>query len=67
MDRVGQITPREFLEGITEQLGEESADVVGRTYHVSPDMDQCLFTTSALQWIGDVVFEGTLICLFRHW
>jgi carboxylesterase type B len=59
-------TPREFLEGITEQLGAKSADVVGRAYHVSPDMDQCLFTTSALQWIGDVLFEGTFICLFRH-
>jgi hypothetical protein len=58
MDRVGEVTPRVFLECITEQLGEGSAGVVSRAYHITPDMDQCLFTTAVLRWIGDNIFEG---------
>lgn len=58
VERMLHVAPQAFLVGIAEQLGKESADQVGRTYRISPDMDQNLFITMALRWIGDVVFDG---------
>jgi hypothetical protein len=58
MARVASITPQAFLAGIEAQLGEESARLVAQAYKVTPDMDQNLFMTAAMRWIGDVIFEG---------
>jgi hypothetical protein len=53
-----QVTPQAFLAGIAEQLGQESAELVGEAYKITADMDQNLFTTMALRGVGDVVFDG---------
>jgi hypothetical protein len=58
MDRVAGITPQAFLAGISDQLGEKSAEIVGQAYSITSDMDQSLFMTKAMQWMGDVVFDG---------
>jgi hypothetical protein len=58
MGRVAHMTPKAFLTGIQHQLGEESAKLVGWTYGITADMDQNLFTTLAMQWVGDIVFDG---------
>jgi hypothetical protein len=59
LTRVADITPRAFLEGIAEQLGDKSAEIVSRAYDVVADMDQSLFITAALRWFGDVIFDGS--------
>jgi hypothetical protein len=58
MDRVAGITPQAFLAGISDQLGEKSVEIVGQAYSITSDMDQSLFITRAMQWMGDVVFDG---------
>lgn len=58
IERMLHVTPHEFLAGVAEQLGEESAEIVAQAYGVSPDMDQNLFTTRVLRWIGDAIFDG---------
>jgi hypothetical protein len=60
MSRVASITPKAFLDGVTQQLGDESSAIVARAYDITPDMDQNLFMTRCMQWMGDVVFEGNL-------
>ncbi|KAF1851559.1 alpha/beta-hydrolase [Cucurbitaria berberidis CBS 394.84] len=66
MARVAGVTPQAFLAGITEQLGEESAELVGQAYKITSDMDQNLFTTRALQWVGDVIFDAPNHCLAKY-
>jgi hypothetical protein len=56
--RVAGITPKAFLAGVEEQLGESSAQILSQAYSITPDMDQNLFMTRALQWVGDVIFDG---------
>jgi hypothetical protein len=56
--RAASITPQAFYSGVVEQLGEENTELLGRAYGITPDMDQNLFVTKALRWVGDVVFEG---------
>jgi hypothetical protein len=58
MARVADITPQIFIEGVAKQLGKEGAQLVCQAYNITPDMDQNLFTTLALRWVGDVVFDG---------
>lgn len=58
IDRFAGVSPKGFLNGIAEQLGKESADLITQAYHITPDMDENLFLTRALQWIGDVIFDG---------
>jgi hypothetical protein len=58
MARVAGMTPQAFIAGVAKELGEESAELVCQAYNVTPDMDQNLFTTIALRWVGDVVFDG---------
>jgi hypothetical protein len=60
IERILHVTPKAFLAGIAEQLGEESARLAGQAYDITTDMDQNLFTTRALRWVGDVVFDGLL-------
>jgi hypothetical protein len=58
MERVSGITPRAFIAGVAKQLGDESTALVCQAYNITPDMDANLFTTAALRWIGDVIFDG---------
>ena len=64
--RIAEITPHAFLAGITTQLGEESAELISQAYNITSDMDQNLFLTKAMQWMGDVVFEGKHHTLSYH-
>ncbi|KAL6703957.1 hypothetical protein ACN47E_008895 [Coniothyrium glycines] len=56
--RVAAITPSEFLQGIKEKMGEESKEVVSKEYDITPEMDQNLFVTQAMRWMGDVIFDA---------
>jgi hypothetical protein len=58
MARLEGITPQAFIAGIAKQLGNESAQLICQAYNITPDMDQNLFVTSAMRWVGDVVFAG---------
>lgn len=58
MERVAGLTPRTFLSGITAQFGDKSAELLSQVYGITPDMDQNLFLSAALRWMGDVVFDG---------
>jgi hypothetical protein len=58
MARAADISPKEWLEGIAEQLGEQNAELLGKAYNITPDMDQNKFITAACRWVGDVIFEG---------
>jgi len=58
MSRIASIQPKAFLDGIAHQLGSEAAALTGRTYGITSDMDQNLFQTRAMQWMGDLGFEG---------
>jgi hypothetical protein len=63
MSRIASIQPKAFLDGIAHQLGSEAATLTGRTYGITPDMDQNLFQTRVMQWMGDVGFEGATYLL----
>jgi hypothetical protein len=58
MARVAGMTPQAFIAGVAKEVGEESAELVCQAYNVTLDMDQNLFTTIALRWVGDVIFDG---------
>lgn len=66
MSRVAGISPKEWISSLATQLGQENADLLCKAYNVTPDMDHNLFTTSALRWIGDAIFDGSLPvpCMF---
>lgn len=59
--RLSGVTPRAFIAGIAHQLGEESTKAVSEIYGITPDMDQTLFLTPALRWVGDAIFDGNQI------
>ncbi|KAH7110545.1 Alpha/Beta hydrolase protein [Dendryphion nanum] len=65
MAGISGITPRDFIRGIADQLGNESAEVIGRAYHISAEMDQNLFINRALRWVGDVVFDAPMHALAK--
>lgn len=56
--RFAGVTPQEFVAAMTDQMGQESVRLVSQAYSITPDMDQTLFLSSALRWIGDAVFGG---------
>jgi hypothetical protein len=58
MARVQTITSQEFVKGIVKQLGDKNAQLMLKAYNITPDMDQNLFVTQAMRWMGDVVFDG---------
>jgi hypothetical protein len=58
MARIAGMTPQIFIASIAKEFGEENAKLVCQAYGITPDMDANLFTTIALRWIGDVIFEG---------
>jgi hypothetical protein len=56
--RFAGVTPEEFISAVADQMGEESAKLVSQAYNITPDMDQTLFLSFALRWIGDAIFDG---------
>ena len=58
LNNANAMTPSTFLDGITKQLGDSAAATIAEAYNVTRTMDQNLFLTSAMRWIGDVVFDG---------
>jgi hypothetical protein len=58
MTRLAGVTPQAFLAGIKAQLGQESVDLLSQAYDITPDMDNNLFITRGMQWVGDVIFGG---------
>ena len=56
--RVNDLTPKQFSDAIVDQIGEQNASTLLENYNVTPSMDQNLFITSALRWIGDCVFDA---------
>lgn len=58
MSRLAGITPQELLAGITDMMGEDSANAVSKAYNITPSMDQGLCTTQAMRWLGDVIFDA---------
>ncbi|RMZ69657.1 Carboxylesterase type B [Pyrenophora seminiperda CCB06] len=65
-EKVTGVTPDAFLSGITGQLGDKSAELLSQAYGITPDMDQNLFLTAALRWIGDVVFDAPTHLLSQY-
>lgn len=66
MARVQTITSQEFVKGIVKQLGDKNAQFMLKAYNITPDMDQNLFVTQAMRWMGDVVFDGKCCFPFSH-
>jgi hypothetical protein len=58
MARLAGVSPQAFLAGIKAQLGQESVDLLSQAYGITPDMDNNLFITRGMQWVGDVIFGG---------
>jgi hypothetical protein len=58
MPRLQTVTPQEFVKGVVKQLGDRNAQLMLKAYKITPDMDQNLFVTPAMRWMGDVVFDG---------
>lgn len=58
MSRVAGMTPKEWISSLTQQLGPQSAELLCKAYKVTPEMDHNLFTSSALRWVGDCIFDG---------
>ncbi|KAF2121248.1 Alpha/Beta hydrolase protein [Lophiotrema nucula] len=61
-----KMTPTSFLKGIEDQIGPKAASRTKEIYRLTEDMDQNLFLTPAMQWIGDVVFDAPAQNLVRY-
>jgi hypothetical protein len=60
------LTPANFSSSLIEQLGPQNASSVLEAYQITPSMDQNLFVTASLRWIGDTVFDGPTHALARY-
>lgn len=58
IDIVKLLTPSIFHDILKGQLSEEATQKVMKAYNVSLGMDQNLFLTTAMRWLGDIVFDG---------
>jgi hypothetical protein len=58
MTRFAGVTPAAFLSSIEKQLGPTASSLISRAYAITPTMDQNLFLTFFLRWIGDVLFDA---------
>ena len=58
MSEIATVSPDAFLQGIATQLGEKSAELIGKAYGISPGIDKNVFLTAGARWVGDVVFDG---------
>jgi carboxylesterase type B len=52
------MTPASFFEHLKLELSNGAAKQIMELYDIKLDMDQNAFLTSAMRWIGDVVFDG---------
>ncbi|RAR10733.1 alpha/beta-hydrolase [Stemphylium lycopersici] len=50
--KVASATAGSFLDGITKQLGSESAELVSQAYGINPGDDQNLYETAAMRWMA---------------
>ncbi|KAF2633495.1 alpha/beta-hydrolase [Macroventuria anomochaeta] len=64
--RYADVKPDAFLSSIKDQLGEESAQIVAKAYNITSTMDQNLFLTSLLRWVGDAIFDAPNHMLATH-
>ncbi|KZM21571.1 uncharacterized protein EKO05_0000739 [Ascochyta rabiei] len=64
--RYASITPSAFLSSIEAQLGAPAASTISRAYGITASMDQNLFLTSMLRWVGDALFDAPTHMLARH-
>jgi carboxylesterase type B len=55
------LTPETWLEYVKVELSDAAAEKVMRAYEIAVDMDQNLFLTRAMRWMGDLTFDGMLI------
>ena len=58
LDKIAFMTPAQFFEGLSGQLGLNSAQMIMDAYKMTVDMDQNLFLNAAMRWMGDVAFDG---------
>jgi carboxylesterase type B len=54
------MTPKSFFEHLRLDLSNDAAKRTMKVYDMTLDMDQNLFLTRAMRWIGDVIFYGML-------
>ncbi|KAF2622318.1 alpha/beta-hydrolase [Macroventuria anomochaeta] len=66
MSRYAGITPSAFLSSIKTQLGAHSAEIISRAYAITPTMDQNLFFTPLLRWVGDAIFDAPTHMLAQY-
>jgi carboxylesterase type B len=52
------MTPASFFEHLKLELSNGAAKQIMELYDIKLDMDQNAFLTSAMRWIGDVVFDS---------
>jgi carboxylesterase type B len=64
--RYADVKPDSFLSSIKDQLGEENAQTVANAYNITRTMDQNLFLTSLLRWVGDAIFDAPTHMLASH-
>ena len=58
MTRFAGVTPSAFLSSIEKQLGSTASSLTSHAYAITPTMDQNLFLTAFMRWIGDVLFDA---------
>ena len=58
IDVVKLMTPSIFHAILGGSLSDQATQKVMEAYNVTLDMDQNLFLTSAMRWLGDIVFDG---------
>ncbi|KAL1794431.1 hypothetical protein ACET3X_007852 [Alternaria dauci] len=66
MQQMAPVSPDAFLNGITSQLGKQSAELIGEAYGVAPQIDKNLFLAAGARWMGDVVFDAPTHQLARY-
>ncbi|KAH7411776.1 Carboxylesterase [Phaeosphaeria sp. MPI-PUGE-AT-0046c] len=65
-DIVNALTPSIFHRILKSSLSDEAVQKVMKAYKVTLDMDQNLFLTSAMRWIGDTVFDAPIHAFTKH-
>ncbi|KAF2183828.1 alpha/beta-hydrolase [Zopfia rhizophila CBS 207.26] len=60
------LTPATFASSTSSQLGSSKSAKLLQTYNITPSMDQNLFLTAAMRWIGDVIFDAPTHALAQH-
>ncbi|EAT90799.2 carboxylic ester hydrolase [Parastagonospora nodorum] len=66
IDIANSLTPTTFYEHLKLALSGNAARKIMEAYHVTLDMDQNLFLTSAMRWFGDIVFDAPIHAFTKH-